>query len=209
MSELAMKRTVGMTKLSIATHAAIALGKIILGIASLSLFLLISAGYNVSIALAKYNGLTGIRRLDDEATQRRVCTVIGGLLLTASLAYMVYSIRMFVSPPSMRFSLHMGIVVASFTFAEIFINGRGMAVAAKQNQPLLQAIRLTSLAGSIICLALTQVVLLSFAHPGGDVSRYNGWAGIIFGGMAALIGLYIILRTRAGAPQASQQQVEE
>lgn len=207
MSEAGVIRTVSLTKVSIGTHVALAAGKIILGIVSLSLFWLASAGYNLSIAMAKCNALAGIQRIEDSGEQRRACAAIGGLVLTAGLLYMGFSVRMFIAPSLSRFTLHIAILVALFTFAEIAMSVWNLAKAAayKQEMPAMYALRLTTLATSIICLAMTQNALLSAAYRQIDACMANGVVGILFGGCAALIGLHIVTDAHSGIRYRGKQ----
>lgn len=53
---------------------------------------------------------------------------------------------------------------------------------------------MTNLASALISLVLTQTALLSLSE--GNHSFYNGLCGIIFGSLAACVGLSMIIRMR-------------
>ena len=64
----------------------------------------------------------------------------------------------------------------------------------RRHEPLLEAIKMTNLASALISIVLTQTALLSLSE--GDHSFYNGLCGIIFGSLAACVGIFMIIRMR-------------
>ena len=184
--------TLHFTKASIVGNAVLAVGKLVLAILSFSLFMCINAFYNVGIALAKYFSHQGIDQKKTQKEELEYYRIIGIILLSTSLIFAVYSVRMLIGGKSAVYPEIVGIAIAAFTFAEITLNIKGLLSARKTNNIMLQANKLISLASSLICLVLTQTALMSFAHAG-DASVYNGISGIIFGFAAAMIGLYMII----------------
>jgi hypothetical protein len=55
-----------------------------------------------------------------------------------------------------------------------------------------KALRAIGFASTLSCFVLTQTAIMSFSNKG-DNNFANALAGVVFGGMAALIGLYVIL----------------
>ena len=56
-----------------------------------------------------------------------------------------------------------------------------------------------NLSASLITLVLTQTALLSFANTEADIveiSKANGFIGILMGTVATLIGIYMIFRVK-------------
>lgn len=113
----------------------------------------------------------------------------------ASALYMIYSIRLFIHPKETVY--HMYIALAIATFTEIGLNIRGVIMERKNNAPLIHAIKMINLSSSLICLVLTQTAILSFASDLPTHANVNGLMGIIMGGAATLIGIYMILRITA------------
>jgi hypothetical protein len=57
----------------------------------------------------------------------------------------------------------------------------------------ISAIKLTDLTSALVSLVLTQTAILSFTTQG-DMSYFNGISGMLFGGIATLIGIYMMIR---------------
>ena len=203
-----------LVKVSILSNLGLAIGKALIGILSLSFFLCVNALYNIGIAFAKYNILDGIEQGKDHRAQIEDSRKVGMILLIASAVYMLYSIRMFVSPPTTQYPMVVAIAIAAFTFTEIALNLKGVFSKKEGRTPLTQVTKLTSLASSLICLVLTQRAILSFTMAGENVSPANGLAGIVFGAIAALIGIYIVARAdslvkEVEEPSQTKQEAEE
>ncbi|MNV86003.1 hypothetical protein D3C71_1799990 [compost metagenome] len=92
-----------------------------------------------------------------------------------------------------RYDQYTALLIATVTFTELLVSLFGSMAARRNGEPVVEAIRLTNLASSFISLVLTQTAILSFAQER-DVTFYNGLSGVIFGTLAALTGLYMLLR---------------
>ena len=184
-----------LVKISILSNLCLAAGKALVGIATFSLFFCVNALYNVGIAYAKYCILDGMGQGKDRDAQVEGGRKAGCILLVASILYMLYSVRMFISPPTTHYPMVLAIAIAAFTFTEIAWNLRGVCSKKVEKVPLGKAAKLVNLASSIICLMLTQRAILSFASPEENLSHVNGLTGLFFGGIAVLLGLTIMLRT--------------
>lgn len=196
-------RSIFFAKLSVPLNTAIAVGKILLGIFSFSLFLCVNAFYNIGMAAAKYyavkghkesqidlagSDLTELRKKQNECYHK-----IGIIVLAASTVYTIYCIKMFFGGSGAQYHEYIAITIAAVTFTEVTVSLQGAIAARRNKEPVVEAIKLTNFASSLISLVLTQTAILSFTYKG-DASFFNGLSGIIFGTLAAFIGLYMILR---------------
>lgn len=211
MSEKAKNLTLHFTKISIGANALLAVGKLVLAILSFSIFMCINAFYSIGIALAKYFSHQGLDGEKNQKERQDYYRIIGIIILVASLIFAVYSIRMFIGGKSSVYPEIIGISIATFTFAEITLNIRGLLSARRSNNLMLQANKMISLASSLICLVLTQTALMSFAHTGDESVAYaaNGLSGIIFGSLAALIGLFMIIHISRVANGKAEQCIKK
>ncbi|WP_440119324.1 hypothetical protein [Paenibacillus sp. QZ-Y1] len=197
-------RIIYFAKLSVPLNVLIAVGKILLGIFSLSFFLCINAFYNIGIAVAKYYAAKAHEDLNqghfspDEISKKQYAAYhfIGNIVLASSMVYIIYCSKLlFVAGNITHYPRYIAFIIAAVTFTEIAISLGGAVMARRNNEPVIEAIKLTNFSSSLISLSLTQTAIMSFSYKG-DPTFYNGLSGIIFGALAALIGLYMILRTR-------------
>lgn len=208
-TEIHSLRMVRFAKASVVVNALLAIGKICFGIFTSSLFVCVNAFYNVGMGLAKHYCLLGIDKSEDDRQQYKYYRIVGVIISLASLVYMIYSVRMFVGhKSSYQYSDGIAAAIAAITFTEIAVNAVGYRSSKKRKVPLLQAIKLTSLASSIISLVLTQTAIMSFAY-GGDASFANGLSGIAFGGCAAMIGLYMVIHATAKMKKITEENPDE
>lgn len=195
------KRTLFFTKLSVPLNAATAAAKILLGIFSSSFFLCLSGFYNIGIGLAKVSALKTHKDTVDcsdpelkQRKQNRIYFFIGFIIFAASVIYTIYcASKLFNGGNSAKYPQHIAMIIAIVSISEIALSLRGIIISRRDRKPLIEAIKLTNLASSLILLVLTQTAILSFT-TNADVSFYNGITGIILGSMAASIGLYMIVR---------------
>ena len=106
------------------------------------------------------------------------------ILLAASTLFPVYSASLIFSPKVSHYHFYIAIGIAAFTFTEIGLNLRGLLIERKNKSMLLYAVKMESLASSLICLVLTQKALLSFSYSGEQValSKFHGAFGAFHGG---------------------------
>lgn len=187
---------------SVYGNLALAVVKLAAGIYSVSFFLCVHALYNAGIAWAKHVAVRGCKAgkqqpdaMNPYGYGRREyrCYKNAGMILTASSAiFIIYCLKLFLFG-SWQYDLkEAAIAIAAVTFTEIGMALYGVILARKGKEPAISAIKLTNLASSLISLVLTQSVLLSFATDG-DYSHYNGLSGLIFGGCALAIGLFMTI----------------
>lgn len=170
------------------------LGKLLFGALSLSAFVCASGLYTLGMVLTRYCALTGVVRGKDASTQHHYYRCSGVMLVFTSLAYMVYSGWLYFHAKEVAYHEYIAMAIATFTFAEIGLNIRGVVLYRTDKSLLLHAIKTINLAASLISLVLTQSALLSFAEEGGHDPAVNALLGLVMGGCAALLGIYMIWR---------------
>lgn len=191
-------RSLKITGASGAGNLLVGIRKLLMGIYSLSFFTCVSALYTFGMVMAKYCVLFGLIKTSNKNEQSRR-TMYSGLILTvASLLYMGYSARLFFYPSTPSFRLPVALGIASFTFAELTLNIRGVIIARKNHAAPIQAIKVINLCASLICLVLTQAALLALSstanlevHAGA-----TGILGVLMGGIAAMMGVVIMFRVQ-------------
>ena len=157
--------------------------KIVLAVLSGSWLFLFSAFYNFGIA-----GAIG-------AVLKNKREVVGWVVILSSVLFGAYSYWMIRKGQTAQFGMYIAILIAAVTFTDIALAIRGI-VRARKNNPNDRIISLISLATALISLTLTQTAILSFALSGQDMSVYNGICGMLFGAVAAVIGVIIVREGR-------------
>lgn len=194
-----MSRSLHITGASATASTFIAVGKLIMGIISLSFFTCANAFYSFGMVGAKSIALTGIRKAQDKSEQYKYCFCSGVVLIVSSLLYIIYSIRLFFSPITSSYHMYIAIGIAAVTFTEVGLNIRGVIVTRHNHTLLIHVIKMINLSASLIAMVLTQTALLSFTNKEGDAlvtSKANGVIGILMGTVATLIGCYMIYRVK-------------
>lgn len=99
-----------------------------------------------------------------------------------------------------------GITIAALTFAELILAVVGIVSARRKSDLIVEVIKISNLAGALTLLVLTQTALMSFSDTNGADPHTTGLTGIVFGSVAGLLGLYMIVRrlpaAGAAAPRA-------
>ena len=182
---------------SITANILLGLGKLALGIYTMSFFVCVSAMYTFGMVVAKYFALAGIIKSKTIAEQYRYYFLSGTILIVASLAFIGYSVRVFFHPVTTVYHMYVALLIASFTFFEITVNIRGVIVERHNHTPLFHALRTTNLASSLICLVLTQAAILSFADTQSEIHpTANGIIGVAMGCLALMLGINMVLRIK-------------
>jgi len=185
-------RTINFAKLSMLINAIIAIGKIGIGIYSLSLFICVNGFYNVGIMLAKHIAVKG----SNEQEQRKYYRYVGLIILVTSTLYMAYCANMAIrGKANVSYDLITALTIATFTFVELGIAVYGISTARKNNDLVLEAIKRTNFVTARISLVLTQAALLGMSEVE-NAARYCGWTGLLFGGMAVMSGIHMIVYTK-------------
>jgi len=185
-------RAVHLAKLSMLVNAVLALGKIGMGVYSLSLFVCVNGFYNIGIASAKHIAV----KSHNEKDRRKHYKWVGWIILGASLVYMVYCANMAIQgKANVAYDTITSITIAVFTFTEIGSAIHGLWAARKLNDLTLAAAKRINLVTALISLVLTQSVLLGLNHTA-NAARYCGWTGVALGGVSAIVGLLMLFDVR-------------
>lgn len=199
----ANERKMYVAGLSIPGTVLMAAWKTALVIVAPSAFLLVNVIYALGVASAKGVAFvahrTSRRRSHDPRDvalhQLRAYRSIAVIIVVLSVLYVVSCLPLLLGgEKSERYDPVIAVIIATITFVELIMSIAGAAVARRNKTLLVEAVRLTSLAGSLVLLVLTQTALMSFAYDG-DASRYNGFSGVLFGSCAGLMGVYMLIRS--------------
>lgn len=171
------------------------LGKLCIGIFSASFFTCAGAFYTFGMVAGKFVALAGITRAKSERAQYRYYQISGLILLGTSFLYILYALRLFFQPVNPVYRPSAAIGIAAVTFAEVGLNLRGVLLERHSRAPLMHAVKMLSLAASLICLVLTQSALLSFsAAYSPQIPFANAVMGVLMGCCAASIGIFMAIR---------------
>lgn len=188
-------RSLHITGASCVGNTVVGVGKLVMGILSMSFFTCASAFYTFGMVSAKCFALAGIVKEENSREQYRYYKISGIVLIAASILYIIYSIRLFLNPVINTYPVNIALGIATFTFAELTLNIRGVILERHNRSPLIHAIKMINLASSLICLVLTQTAILSFASEQVDKQpRANGFLGILMGSAATILGMIMIAR---------------
>lgn len=188
-------RSLHITTAACLSNVVLGTGKLVVGVCTLSLFTCVCALYTFGIVTAKCFALAGIVKEENTKQQYRCYKISGLILILASTMYIVYSMGLFLSPVNSSYHMYAALLIATFTFAELFFNIKGVITERHNPSPLIHAIKMINLASSMVCLVLTQAAILSFADTQvSSHSSVNGFMGILMGSAAALLGIYMIIR---------------
>lgn len=164
--------------------------KTAISVVSLSFFMFANALYSAGMGIAR---LYAVRMHNqDRGRQIKSYRYVGIIISAASICYVIYSARLFSGGKTETYSLYIALVIALYTFVEFGINVREAFRLRKSKALEAKALRAISLSSTLLCFVLTQTAIMSFAAEG-DNSFTNALAGVVFGGLAALVGLYIIV----------------
>lgn len=118
----------------------------------------------------------------------------GIIVLISSISYILYSDYIYFNGSNSKYNLYVSIGIATLAFYHITMAIIGLAKAKKRKNLQTKTINLTNLASSFISMSMIQIELLSVKSPE-DMSKYNAIGGIIFGILAVIVGIYMIIYT--------------
>lgn len=180
------------TRIALLKDAFLVLGKTGISIATFSFFMFVNALYSVGMGTAKYVAIR--MKGKNKKEQLKSFRLVGIVIFLTSLSYALYSIRLFMGQKTMEFPMMIALIIALYTFLEFGINIRDAIRLRKLHDLESAALKFINLASTMICFVLTQTAILSFADEN-DASKANGLAGILFGVLAGLIGVYMIFKS--------------
>lgn len=192
-------RNMHFVRVSIPSNLVMAAWKTALAILAPSAFLIATIVFNVGTAAAKYLVLRAWDHApEDDAGRRlrfgRAYRIVGVLVIFLSALYIVSCLPLALGAAhAERYARPIAIGIAALSFLELVSSMIGWRSAHRDRDILVEAVKLTNLAAALVLLVLTQTALTSFAQKG-DTSRYDGLAGVILGGIALLLGAYMVLR---------------
>lgn len=170
-------------------NAIVGLFKIVLAIISNSLLLFIYSFYNVSMSIAKR---TSVREKQNHKYENfYFCGII---VLISSVSYILYSDYIYFNGSNSKYNLYVSIGIATLAFYHITMAIIGLVNAKRRKDLQTKTINLTNLASAFISMSMTQTALLS-SKVNEDMSKYNAIGGIIFGILALIVGIYMIIYT--------------
>lgn len=194
------RRMVYLAGLSIPFNLAMAGWKLILLFVTPSLFLFANVVFACGVAGAKvlairsHSDSPGRFRSLDRQDPRRSYRLIGIILLTLSALYTLSNVPTLIwGGTATRYEEPVAIIIATVTFTELGVSIHGVWSARRDKDLLIEAIKWTNLASSFVLVAFTQSAIMSFTTAE-DPSRYSAITGVILGGSATVIGLYMTLR---------------
>ena len=189
-------RTLHLAGISGTWNILLGLGKVISGLLSFSGFVCVSGCYTLGMVFARYCALAGVVQAKNVKEQYRYYRLSGSILIAASLLYMAYSGWAYYHPKYTAYPKYIALAIATFTFTEIALNIRGVLVNRKKGTLLVHALKSINLAASLISLVLTQSAILSIAQGGYHNPSSNALLGLLAGGGAALLGVFMRWRIR-------------
>lgn len=189
-SALIRHRKLVFTRITILKDAFLVASKTAISVISLSFFMFANALYSTGMGVARFYAVR--MHNQDRARQIKSYRFVGIIISAASICYVIYSARLFEGGKTETYSMYIALVIALYTFVEFGINVRDAFRLRKSRALEAKALRAISLSSTLLCFVLTQTAIMSFASEG-DNSFTNALAGVVFGGLAALVGLYIIV----------------
>jgi hypothetical protein len=191
---------------SILLNAVIGLGKTIKGFYSHSFIFVCSGFYNLCIALAKIVAVKGYAESKGKAVwpfvqhtdrsgkrkEHRYYRQVGFIVLLASLVYTIGSTRvLFFGRNKAHYSLIWVIEIGTVTAVEIIISIYGVLARRREKEPILEAIKTTSLISSLIGLVLVQTAILG--QSGTEPIVYFDYVGVALGTISFFIAIYMLV----------------
>jgi len=190
------------TRVSILKDAFFVAGKGLISIISVSFFMFVNALYSAGTGIARFIAV----RMHTQEEDKQVTSYryVGIIISTSSICYVLYSVRLFFGGKTGDYDMYVALVIALYTFVEFGINIKEAIKLRKSKALEAKALRAVSFSSTLICFVLTQTAIMSFANEG-DNSFANALSGVVFGGLAALVGIYVILDSIANRKRLELQ----
>lgn len=178
------------TRVAIMKDAFLVIGKTIISVIALSFFMFVNALYSAGMGIAR---LVALKMHTQERTKQIVSYRFVGIIISvSSICYVFYSIRLFFGGTTGVYSMNIALIIALYTFVEFGINIKEAIRLRKSKELEAKALRAISFSATLLCFVLTQTAIMSFAAEG-DNSFSNALSGVVFGGLAAQRGLFVII----------------
>ena len=201
-SKAIKERKLIFTRVSILKDTFLVVGKGVISVISVSFFMFVNALYSAGMGIAR---LIAVRmHTQDKKNQVKSYRYVGIIISFSSICYVLYSIRLFFGGKTGDYDMVVALVIASYTFVEFGINIKEAIRLHKSRALEAKALRAASFSSTLICFVLTQTAIMSFANEG-DNSFANALSGVVFGTLASLVGLYVILDSISNKKKLEQQ----
>jgi len=201
-SKAMRERKLIFTRVSILKDAFLVAGKGIISVISVSFFMFVNALYSAGMGIARFIAVR--MHTQDEKGQVKSYRYVGIIISFSSICYVLYSIRLFFGGMTSDYDMYAALVIALYTFVEFGINIKEAIRLHKSKALEAKALRAASFSSTLICFVLTQTAIMSFASEG-DNSFANAISGVVFGALASLVGLYVILDSISNKKKLEQQ----
>lgn len=200
------RRNIYFSAAAVPSHLLMAGWKGALMIVSPSLFMLANVQFTLGLAGIKLIVVLADRRTratGDDSGLQRAYRLSGLVLLLLALAYAALCLPLvFGEASTERYSYELAIAIATLTFVELGFSLHGFLSSRRRQDLLMEAVKLSNLAASLIFLVLTQTALLSMTSET-DHSRYNGICGLVMAAGVILISMRLLRRR---LPHASPER---
>ena len=201
-SKAMRERKLIFTRVSILKDAFLVAGKGIISVISVSFFMFVNALYSAGMGIARFIAVR--MHAQDEKGQVKSYRYVGIIISFSSICYVLYSIRLFFGGMTSDYDMYAALIIALYTFVEFGINIKDAIRLHKSKALEAKALRAASFSSTLICFVLTQTAIMSFASEG-DNSFANALSGVMFGALASLVGLYVILDSISNKKKLEQQ----
>ena len=161
--------------------------KVILAALFRSVLFSISGFYHIAIGVARRENVKKNRKTDFESY-----IFISLVTIIASIIYVIYSLYGYFNGLNANYHMYIAIGIATVSFTDLTLAVIGVVKTRKRNDMQTRIDKLINLVTSLISLSLTQMAILSFT-TNSDMSIYNGTGGMIMGGLASIIGIYMLI----------------
>ena len=201
-SKAMRERKLIFTRVSILKDAFLVAGKGIISVLSVSFFMFVNALYSAGMGIARFIAVR--MHAQDEKGQVKSYRYVGIIISFSSICYVLYSIRLFFGGMTSDYDMYAALIIALYTFVEFGINIKEAIRLHKSKALEAKALRAASFSSTLICFVLTQTAIMSFASEG-DNSFANALSGVVFGALASLVGLHVILDSISTKKKLEQQ----
>lgn len=120
----------------------------------------------------------------------------GVLLILLGILYFFVSVYMYYKGTNTTMHEYLTYLVALNAFWSIGWSIYGMVKYKRKSSPILKSVKLTSFANALTSIVLTQVVLLDTYASEYDLSKVNGYTGMVVSLAIVVIGLYMIINIK-------------
>ncbi len=186
-----LRRTALVARFSLPATLVFAGVKLALGVSTLSVLLIGNGLFALAIVVAKALALRALRDRTPRAHARAHATAahrMGLVIAGAALLYVASAVPGVLGVAhAERYDPVVAVLIAAVAFVELGFAVPGALLARRTGELLLGALKRTNLAAALVLLALAQTALLSFTQTQ-RVDVANGVAGLLFGGIALVVG---------------------